>query len=111
MVLCFGYDSGDDFYFVLVCKEWMFFVMMFVMVEDYLMFESLKDVFLIVDSLIDFLLLFCDWNNWFKLIGIDYIFSCIIMFFNVDYVIEVVCIGVGVVLVCCFLMIKDVFDG
>ncbi|QTN36651.1 transcriptional regulator GcvA [Cognatishimia activa] len=111
VALRFGYDSGDDFYSVPARKEWMSPAMTPAMAEDYPTPESLKDAPLIVDSSIDFLSPPCDWNNWFKSIGIDYTPSRTITFSNADHAIEAACTGVGVVLGRRPLMIKDVLDG
>ncbi|MGR3814087.1 MAG: transcriptional regulator GcvA [Cognatishimia activa] len=111
VALRFGYDSGDDFYSVPARKEWMSPAMTPAMAEDYPTPESLIDAPLIVDSSIEFLSPPCDWNNWFKSIGIDYTPSRTITFSNADHAIEAACTGVGVVLGRRPLMIKDVLDG
>ncbi|MGR3838627.1 MAG: transcriptional regulator GcvA [Cognatishimia sp.] len=106
----FGYEDDDGFYSVPARKEWMSPAMTPAMAELYPTPESLVDAPLIVDRSLDFLNPPCNWESWFRLVGISHNPTQTVSFSNADHAIEAACAGVGVVLGRRPLMIKDVMD-
>ena len=107
----FSTTSDPDHWSLPLAEEWVAPVMTPTLAEAFPTPESLVDAPLIFDDSIDFLRPKCDWEAWFKAMGIDYAPQHGPRFSQADHAIDATLAGVGVVLGRRALVVKDVHDG
>ena len=107
----FGYGQDEGLYSVPVREEWLTPVMAPALAETYTTPASLQDAPLIFDDSIDFLSPPCNWNAWFRAVGVPHVTTGGAHFSNADHAINAAIAGVGVVLGRRSMFMQDLKDG
>ncbi|MFK7763293.1 MAG: transcriptional regulator GcvA [Roseobacter sp.] len=107
----FSTTSDPDLWSLALAGEWIAPVMTPALSEKYPTPESLIGAPLIFDDSIAFLRPRCDWEAWFKAVGIDHAPQHGPRFSQADHAIDAALAGVGVVLGRRALVVKDVHEG
>lgn len=107
----FGTDVDDNLYSVPVRQEWLTPVMTPELAEIYTTPDSLRHAPLVFDDSIGFLNPPCDWNVWFRAVGVDFTTAGGAHFSNADHAINAAIGGAGVALGRRAMIIKDLEEG
>lgn len=107
----FSAHTDPDLWSLPLVDEWVAPVMTPALAERFPSPQSLTEAILIIDDSIDFLRPKCDWDAWFKAMGIDYKPKSGPRFSQADHAIDAALAGVGVVLGRRALVVKDVNEG
>lgn len=107
----FGYGPDHGLWSEPLSSEWFTPVMTPELAEQFPTPESLIDAPLIFDESTSFLRPQCDWQTWFRAVGVDHNPSHGLHFSGADHAVDAALAGVGVVLGRRAMVIKDIFDG
>ncbi len=107
----FGYGPDPDLYSQPLAFEWVTPVMTPELARRYPTPESLKSAPLIFDDSIDFLRPRCDWNTWFRALGIDYTPDHGPHFSQADHAVDAALASAGITLGRRALVVKDLAEG
>ena len=107
----FGYGPDPGLYAIPLAVEWVMPVMTPELARRYPTPQSLKDAPLLFDDSIDFLRPKCDWQMWFRAVGIDFNPTHGVRFSQADHAVDAALAGAGIVLGRRALVIKDLSEG
>jgi LysR family glycine cleavage system transcriptional activator len=107
----FGYGPDPGLYAIPLAVEWVMPVMTPELARRYPTPQSLKDAPLLFDDSIDFLRPKCDWQMWFRAVGIDFNPTHGARFSQADHAVDAALAGAGIVLGRRALVIKDLSEG
>ncbi|NIZ12480.1 transcriptional regulator GcvA [Phaeobacter sp. HF9A] len=107
----FGYGVEPDLVSLPARQEWFTPVMTPELAAQYPTPESLRHAPLIYDESTNFLLPPCDWQMWFRAVGLDFTPGHGTSFSNADHAVNAACAGLGVALGRRPMIIKDVQEG
>lgn len=107
----FGRDVDPDLWSLPLAEEWVAPVMTPELASRFTTPESLMDAPLVFDDSIRFLDPPCDWNAWFRTMGLDYAADHGPRFSQADHALDAALAGVGVVLGRRALVVKDIAEG
>ena len=107
----FGYGPDPGLYAIPLAVEWVMPVMTSELAQKYPTPESLKDAPLLFDDSISFLRPKCDWQTWFRAVGIDFNPTHGVRFSQADHAVDAALAGAGLVLGRRALVIKDLSEG
>ncbi len=107
----FGYGPDPGLYAIPLAVEWVMPVMTPELARRYPTPQSLRDAPLLFDDSIDFLRPKCDWQMWFRAVGIDFNPTHGARFSQADHAVDAALAGAGIVLGRRALVIKDLSEG
>jgi LysR family glycine cleavage system transcriptional activator len=107
----FGYGPDPGLYAIPLAVEWVMPVMTPELARRHPTPQSLKDAPLLFDDSIDFLRPKCDWQMWFRAVGIDFNPTHGARFSQADHAVDAALAGAGIVLGRRALVIKDLSEG
>lgn len=107
----FGHGPDPGLFAVPLAVEWITPVMTPEMADQYPKAEDLKNAPLMFDDSINFLRPPCDWETWFRAVGINFSPEHGARFSQADHAVDAALAGAGVVLGRRALVIKDLSEG
>lgn len=107
----FGYGPDPDLFALPLAHEWLTPVLTPQLAAQYPTAEDLRHAPILFDTSVDFLRPPCDWETWFRAVGIDFNPTHGARFSQADHAVDAALAGVGVVLGRRALVVKDVHEG
>ena len=107
----FGYGPDPGLYAIPLAVEWVTPVMTPDLARRYPTVESLRDAPVMFDDSINFLRPPCDWQTWFRAVGIKFNPTHGPRFSQADHAVDAALAGAGIVLGRRALVIKDLSEG
>jgi LysR family glycine cleavage system transcriptional activator len=107
----FGYDGDPSLWEMPLGREWVTPVMVPELAEKYPTPQDLIHAPLMFDHSIDFLTPPCNWDTWFRAVGIDFSPSHGPQFSQADHAVDAAMSGAGVILGRRAMTIKELSDG
>lgn len=107
----FGYGPDKDLWSLPLAEEWVTPVMTPALAQEFRTPSDLVNAVLITDQSIEFLEPKCDWDAWFRTVGLDPVEAHGPKFSQADHAVDAALAGVGVTLARRALVVKDIMEG